>query len=261
MLSKPGSSRESSDRFKIQDEQYRFPYHYIPYFGADGVGVRSRTLLWGLEYLCYLAHIKELVCSLNPSSVLDIGCGDGRFIGMLDRGIARRVGIDLSERSICFAHAFYPEIEFRAGDACELDETFDLVVSIEVLEHVPDNQTGKFLRTLAERTNMGGHAIISVPTTVVPLNKKHYRHYDLELFREELASSGARLEIVKVDYVYRSSRLIELHLRLSYNRWWLIEFYPLQRVIWNYVWNKLRMARKENGTHLVIVLRKVAEVS
>ena len=205
------------DKFKIQDDKYHFPYHYIPYFDDNGVGVRSRTLFWGLEYLCYLAHIKELAYSLNPSSVLDVGCGDGFFVGMLDHGIVRRVGVDLSERAIRFAQAFHPDVKVRAVDACEPDEVFDLVVAIEVLEHVPDNQAGKFLRTLAERTSVGGHVILSVPTTVIPLklNKKHYRHYDFELFKEQLASSEAQLEMVRVDYVYRSSRIIELCRRLS----------------------------------------------
>lgn len=41
------------DRFKIQEEMYRFPYHHIPDFDNEDVGVRFRILDCGLEYLCY----------------------------------------------------------------------------------------------------------------------------------------------------------------------------------------------------------------
>lgn len=206
-----------------------------------------------------MRHIQELTYSLNPSSVLDVGCGDGRFIGALGREIDRRVGIDLSERAIRFAKAFIPNVNFRAIDAGELHETFDLVVAIEVLEHIPDERTDEFLKTLAERTNIGGHVIISVPTTIVPLNKRDYRHYDLELLQKQMASSGARLKIIRVDYVYRLSLPMEFYARLFQNRLLTIEVRCLQRVMWNYVWNTLRRASEKNRKHLVVTLLKPPE--
>lgn len=129
MASEPNAPQDCSDRYRIQDDLYTFPYHHIPHFDNKGIGVRFRTLHRGFEYLCYLRHIREIVQSLVPSSILEIGCSDGRLVGMLDWGIDRRVGIDLSKKAVLFAKAFNPEIEFLSVDARKLKERFDIVLA------------------------------------------------------------------------------------------------------------------------------------
>jgi SAM-dependent methyltransferase len=247
---------ETPEKFVFQDDQYDYPYHHIPYFNRSGRAVRFRILDWGYEYLCYLRHLKEVVEGLQASSVLEVGCGDGRFIGMLAPQIPRRVGVDLSVRAIRFAKAFHPEVEFRAADAATLDETFDVVAAIEVLEHIPDEEISSFLRLLEERATPGGHVVISVPTTVLAVHRKHYRHYDLDLFRRQLAASGADLKIERVDYVYKLRRWFQLFLKFTINRWWMIEFHALSSVTWRYVWTRLRKAGPRTGKHLVVMMRK-----
>lgn len=243
------------EKFRLQDEQFRFPQHHVPHFVGRHLS-RSRVVSWAFSYLCYLTHIRELAVSLGPRSVLDVGCGEGRFLGMLPPSVERRVGVDLSARALRFARAFYPEIEFLGTDAAELDETFDLVVSIEVLEHVPDEQVAPFLRTLAERTRPDGHVIVCVPTTVMALQRKHYRHYDSHLFEEQLRASGAALSIASLEFVYARSRLVDLYTRVTVNRWWAIEVHWLNRVVWNHVWRHLRLSTEGRGQHMVALLRR-----
>ena len=255
MPSSAAARPTSLDRFQIQEARYAFPYHYIPHFDAPGRPSVLRTLSWGLEYLCYMHHIKQLVDSLAPASVLEVGCGDGRFIGLLGT-VARRVGVDLAPRAIQFARVFNPDVEFFAEDAADLGETFDAVMAIEVLEHVPDEGIGQFLRTLAARTKDGGHVVICVPTTVTPVIPKHYRHYELSLFQQQLESSGAPLNIVQVDYVFRKTPALKLYLRLMHNAWWSFELRGVQHAVWRYIWNRLRVAQEGNGRHLVLVLEK-----
>lgn len=256
MASEPNAPKDCLDRHRIQEDLYSFPYHHIPHFDNEGVGVRYRTLHWGFEYLCYSRHIREIVQSLRPSSVLEVGCGDGCVIGMLDWGIDRRVGVDLSEQAIRFAKAFHPEVEFLSIDAQELKETFDVVLAIEVLEHIPNDQVNTLLKTLEKRTDKNGYVIISVPTNVVSVRKKHYRHYDLNLLQKQLEEAGAHLDIVSVEYVYKKSRLVKQYLKLTHNHHWLIELKALNRLMWTYVWKRLRKTDEKHGQHLIVVLRK-----
>ena len=244
------------DKYKIQEDLYRFPYHHIPHFDNEDVGVRFRIIDWGFEYLCYTRHIRGIVQSLSPSSVLDVGCGDGCVIGALNLGIARRVGVDLSERAIRFAKAFHPEVEFLSIDAQELKQTFDVVLAVAVLEHIPDGQISTFLKSLEERTNDNGHVVILVPTTVFPVRKKHYRHYDLNLLQKQLEEADVHLAIANVEYVYKRSLLVKQYCKLTHNHHWFIELRALNRLIWNYVWKRLRKTDEKHGQFLIVVLKK-----
>jgi SAM-dependent methyltransferase len=244
-----------TDKFTIQDRQYRFPYHHIPHLDDKGDVVCHRLLTWGFEYMCYLLHIRDLVSDLNPSSILDVGCGDGRLLGLEATG-ARKVGADLSERSIQFARAFHPGLDFRVADAAGLDETFDVVLAMEVLEHVPDDRVAGFLRALEARTRPGGHVVVSVPTVVLPLNPKHYRHYDLSLLKDQLDASGVELQVERVQYVYRHPWIMRMYRRVTLNRLWFFELHSLRRLMWRFTWNRLRFATERDGRHLVAVLRR-----
>lgn len=244
-----------SERLELQDQQYAFPYHYIPYFDDDGYAFRYRSLNRGLEYLCYVKHVVEAVVVLDPDSLLDVGCGDGRVIGELP-GIKRRVGVDRSERAIRFAAAFHRDIEFHVGTAEDLSGEFDVVIAVEVLEHVPDEDVSSFLRALHDRTRSGGHVILTVPSTNKPPIEKHFRHYDSDTFMSQLDRSDTDLEVCRVQYVYRETRLIRWYRRLTENRFWHLEFHGIRRWIWKYVWNSLRCASQSNGSHIVFTLSR-----
>ena len=73
--------------------------------------------------------------------VLDVGCASGRLIELM-KMLCQRVsytGIDITEDSIEQGCVLYPHARFILGNALnvELNETFDLVYSIGVFQHVP----------------------------------------------------------------------------------------------------------------------------
>jgi 2-polyprenyl-3-methyl-5-hydroxy-6-metoxy-1,4-benzoquinol methylase len=244
-----------SSEAKIQEAQYDFPYHYIPHFSSTGVPSLARRMTWGLEYLCYQMHLREKVVVLQPGSVLEVGCGDGYFVGGLPGEIPVRVGIDLSVRAIAFARAFHPTCQFYTGDVATLDGQFDVVAAIEVLEHVPDDMLPGFFRELHRKLGPLGILLISVPTTVVPRHKKHYRHYTLELLEEQLELSGIPLVVDAVEYVYRNPWWERLLSRFLDNPLFSLEVKSVTRLAWHRVWNKYRFADARTGRHMVVTLR------
>jgi 2-polyprenyl-3-methyl-5-hydroxy-6-metoxy-1,4-benzoquinol methylase len=116
--------------------------------------------------------LDELFEAAAPSSLLDVGCGEGVLVHQWAQrlGEARVVGIDLEEESIQagWAERRAPNLEYRvmeaggAGPAANLpfaSDEFDLACAIEVLEHVPDPE-----RTIGEMARCAQrHLLVSVP--------------------------------------------------------------------------------------------------
>jgi 2-polyprenyl-6-hydroxyphenyl methylase/3-demethylubiquinone-9 3-methyltransferase len=107
-------------------------------------------------------------CSRTPlegKSALDVGCGAGLLAEPLARLGARVTGIDAAPELIAVArdHAAAQglAIDYRAGDVQKLEGQFDLVTSMEVIEHVADPAT--FLKALAGRLAPGGLLVLSTP--------------------------------------------------------------------------------------------------
>ena len=77
----------------------------------------------------------------EASSVIEIGCGAGDLLAALGPG--RGVGIDFSEKMIEIARRTHPDCDFRVMDAqrIEFDETFDVVILDDLVNHLTDVQT------------------------------------------------------------------------------------------------------------------------
>ena len=102
---------------------------------------------------------------LEGRSALDVGCGAGLLAEPLARLGATVTAIDAAPELIEVArdHAREQalEIDYRAAAVEDVEGLFDLVTSLEVIEHVADPQA--FLAALARRLAPGGLMILSTP--------------------------------------------------------------------------------------------------
>ncbi len=121
-----------------------------------------RRMMAGFE-----GALEELFARADPSSLLDVGCGEGVLVHRWAQrlGESRRVvGIDLEEESIQagWSQRRAPNLEYRVMQAENLpfaEDEFDLATAIEVLEHVPDPE-----HTLSEMARCARrHLLVSVP--------------------------------------------------------------------------------------------------
>jgi 2-polyprenyl-6-hydroxyphenyl methylase/3-demethylubiquinone-9 3-methyltransferase len=113
-------------------------------------------------------HWQADECSRTPlagKSALDVGCGAGLLAEPLARLGATVTGIDAAPEVIAVAREHAQgqglQIDYRVGDVQQLAGTFDLVTSMEVIEHVAD--PAAFLKALAARLAPGGLLILSTP--------------------------------------------------------------------------------------------------
>lgn len=96
----------------------------------------------------------------------DVGCGAGLLCEPLARLGAQVTGVDAAPENVtaASAHAIGAGLEIRyiAGELAELDlGRFDLVTSMEVIEHVADKRA--FLASLAAALKPGGLMVLSTP--------------------------------------------------------------------------------------------------
>ena len=95
----------------------------------------------------------------------DVGCGAGLLAEPLARLGAAVTGIDAAPENVAAArdHAAGQglEIDYRCGGAEALDGRYDLVTSLEVIEHVAD--PAAFVAALAGAVAEGGLLILSTP--------------------------------------------------------------------------------------------------
>ncbi|PKL75240.1 MAG: hypothetical protein CVV27_16375 [Candidatus Melainabacteria bacterium HGW-Melainabacteria-1] len=101
---------------------------------------------------------------IQVSSALDFGCGTGSLIGELAHRLPRAtelIGLDAGETEIAQARAALPHLRF----VCErfvkslpfADASFDLLVTVDTLECVPDQQA--LLQEFARVLRPGGRII------------------------------------------------------------------------------------------------------
>ncbi|KEO89784.1 3-demethylubiquinone-9 3-methyltransferase [Erythrobacter longus] len=103
---------------------------------------------------------------LAGKTALDIGCGAGLVCEPLSRLGAAVTGVDAASDNVQAASAHAEagglDIRYIAGEVASLDiGTFDLVTSLEVVEHVADKRA--FLRDVADRLAPGGLLVLSTP--------------------------------------------------------------------------------------------------
>jgi SAM-dependent methyltransferase len=98
---------------------------------------------------------------LRGAKILEVGCGTGWLSTKLSES-GEVTACDLGSNIIETAQRNYPHIKFLSGDIQTLDlptNYFDLLVSSEVLSHVPDQAA--FIRRLAELLKPGGLLILT----------------------------------------------------------------------------------------------------
>jgi len=118
------------------------------------------------RYLLRRFHrqIASLLKATGAKRILDAGCGEGFVVSYLLQENDRLAitGLDCSLEALDMARQMVSGVLFDVGDLREMpysDDDFDLVMCLEVLEHLPNPHEG--LRELRRVTS--AHCLLSVP--------------------------------------------------------------------------------------------------
>ena len=150
---------------------------------------RDRRKTYKAEILNRIANTISV-----DSLILDIGCGVGDNLKSIYRSGPKFIGLEYSEKSLeCAKRILPPSVELHHGSATGVpfsNYSIDLVMCIEVLEHIPDQYQA--LREINRVLKEDGFLILSVPyRRWFPSYftfMGHYRHYtrsELEILLNE----------------------------------------------------------------------------
>ena len=113
--------------------------------------------------------------------LLEVGCGEGRGVETLLPYADSYLGLDKIQEVIDELKSKFPKVEFRQAVIPPFEgianNTFDTVVSFQVIEHIPDDRL--FLEEIYRVLKPGGKAVISTPNINHTLSRNpwHEREY------------------------------------------------------------------------------------
>lgn len=247
-----------SDPQKIQENRYEFPYHYIPRWDGNNF-TQVLTLRRGYEYLAYINFVSDTAIRIGFESLLDVGCGDGRFLFELRQKVPGKqlMGIDYSKRAIDFARLMGHEVDWICGDIRNkniLDQNFDIVTLIDTLEHIKPEEIKDFLKGIDNNLGDNGNLIITVPSKNLPLNKKHYQHFDLNSLNTALSPY---FKVVEKYYInHKASRSLKIIHKLLLNRFFILNNRKLLSRIYRYYLKSFFHSDENNCRRIVVICTK-----
>ena len=210
-------SKELNSIQLVQEEQYSFPYHYIPDC-SNGSFSQVKHWSWGHHYLGGIEVVMELCDEKEWDSLLDIGCGDGRFISELYKKSNKVLaGYDYSKRAINMAKALNPQIDYKQINILDDDQNhdnsrqYDVVTLIEVVEHIDPIDLPKFIEKAMLYIKPGGRLILTVPHLNKSVLDKHFQHFNSEKLKKLL---GGHFSDLKMSFIDKNSRILQLFLNL-----------------------------------------------
>lgn len=115
--------------------------------------------------------VLELCGPLAGKRVIDLGCGWGTISFALAREARRVVGVDFAEPALELCRARHvrepaPNLHFVRADACRTglaEGDWDLVVTADLLEHLPPDHTRDVLREAHRLLRAGGRFVVWTP--------------------------------------------------------------------------------------------------
>ncbi len=149
--------------------------------------------------------VRDLICDYGRSDqlkILDAGCGTGGTMQAIgDMGEVWGCDISRDALQFCRQRGLEKLVRCRVEDLQFADDSFDIVVSCDVLEHIPDDATA--LREMHRVLRADGLGVITLPALKFLWSSHdeilgHLRRYHKRGLRELLVDAG--FEVIKLTY-------------------------------------------------------------
>lgn len=184
-----------------------------------------------LIYLMHVATYNSAVSYVTGKAVLDMGCGSGYGTASIADKCAFICGVDISAEAVAYATE-----KFKAGNLTYktiskvedaplpfADESFDVVLSFQVIEHIADPSV--YLQEISRVLKKNGVFIVATPdrsTRLLPMqrpwNKFHVHEYAGVEFASLLSRHFADVQILTMS---GTPSVLEMELKRTKRMMWL----------------------------------------
>jgi len=127
-------------------------------------GYYDKPGVWRLEIETDKRLMAELVASLEPRRVLELGCASGAVLQCLSEAGIHAEGVEISEAAI---EAAFPAVRGQIhrvnATEFELPSTYDVIFGLDIFEHLNPNRLGDCLKRVEAHLAPGGLAFANIP--------------------------------------------------------------------------------------------------
>lgn len=128
----------------------------------------------------YFGNILKLVQLKNSPKVLEIGFGNGSFLGYLNKKNFNFDGLESNQHLVDLAikNNFSA---YQSFDQLKTDKKYDLIVLFDVIEHIPAADIENFLKQVSFHLEDSGKVFLRFPNGASPLGLAN-QHGDITHF-------------------------------------------------------------------------------
>ncbi|MGB9876962.1 MAG: class I SAM-dependent methyltransferase [bacterium] len=143
--------------------------------------------------------VRAALKGVKIDKVLDVGCGTGGNLSLFNGFV---VGVDVSMKALSLARRRKKDALLCLGQAENLpfkDNSFDLVLALDLLEHLPDDMKG--LSEMHRVLKKGGSLLITVPAYKFLWSEHdealhHFRRYSKGEIKGKMEKAGFTIKFI-----------------------------------------------------------------
>ena len=145
-------------------------YFDANYFAKGCGSPYQRTAEW-LDFFDAIAS--RIASDINPETVLDAGCAFGFLVENLRKRNIQAFGVDISDYAIQNVHSDIQPYVTKGSVTEPFAQHYDLIVSIEVLEHLQKHEAEKAVENLCQHTE-------DILFSSTPFDYKEATHFNVQ---------------------------------------------------------------------------------
>jgi len=196
---------------KMENEVLKDFYLLADYLKKEGkIGDLNRYKEDFSAFLLHANHIKSydfVAPFCKNKKVLDIGCFTGYGETRIFSQAKEIIAIDSDKTALEFArlNRHIPNVKFKEADAGQLpfpNESFDVIIAFQLIEHIPAAEVSNFLSGVKRVLKKKGVLFIATPNRKFrlmpfqkPFNPEHYQEFTLKGLQKILKNIFRNVQI------------------------------------------------------------------